>query len=112
MNIQPVTVIGANGTMGRNISGIFTSFGGAKVYMVARDLEKVEKARFKAAQSVKAGTVTERLITADYSMLSKCVEESDLVFEAVFEDLEIKKSVARIVAVSLKETAVACFGTS
>ena len=40
MNIKTVTVIGANGTMGKNIAGIFASFGNAKVYMVCRTLEK------------------------------------------------------------------------
>lgn len=33
MNIKTVTVIGANGTMGCNVSAIFASFGNAKVYM-------------------------------------------------------------------------------
>lgn len=40
MKIQTVTVIGANGTMGCNVSAIFASFGNAKVYMVSRDIEK------------------------------------------------------------------------
>ncbi len=30
-NIKTVTVVGANGTMGTNVSGIFASFGAAKV---------------------------------------------------------------------------------
>ena len=44
MNIKTVTVIGANGTMGCNVSAIFASFGNAKVYMVSRDMEKSKKA--------------------------------------------------------------------
>ena len=89
MTIKTVTVIGANGTMGRNISGIFASFGNAKVYMVARDIKKAESAKAKAALSVKAASIAERLVSADYSMLETCVAESDLIFEAVFEDMEI-----------------------
>lgn len=112
MNINTVTVIGANGTMGRNISGIFASFGNARVYMVARDIKKAEAARVLAARSVKADSVAERLIAADYSMLAQCVSESDLVFEAVFEDLELKKEVAMLVAEAMKPDAVACSGTS
>lgn len=38
MKINTVTVIGAGGTMGCNISAIFASFGNAKVYML--DIEK------------------------------------------------------------------------
>ena len=40
LKIKTVTVVGANGTMGTNVSGIFASFGGATVYMVSRDKEK------------------------------------------------------------------------
>ncbi len=112
MKVKTVTVIGANGTMGRNISGIFASFGGAKVYMIARDVNKAEEAREKAAQSVKAITVADRLVAADYSMLEKCVSESDLIFESVFEDIDIKKKVAETVANSMKDDAIACSGTS
>lgn len=43
LNIQTVTVIGATGTMGANISGIFASFGAAKVYCIGRDIEKVKR---------------------------------------------------------------------
>ena len=112
MKIRTVTVIGANGTMGRNISGIFASFGNTKVYMVARNLKKVEAAKAKAALSVKAGSVANRLVAADYSMLETCVSESDLIFEAVFEDINIKKEVAQQVAKAMKPTAIACSGTS
>lgn len=112
MEIRTVTIIGANGTMGRNISGIFASFGNAKVYMVARDMKKAEAAKAKAALSVKAASIASRLVAADYSMLEKCVAESDLIFEAVFEDMEIKKQVADMVAKTMKPDAIACSGTS
>lgn len=42
MNIKTVTVLGANGTMGRNVSAIFASFGQAKVYMMCRNMKKSE----------------------------------------------------------------------
>lgn len=112
MEIRTVTIIGANGTMGRNISGIFASFGNAKVYMVARDMKKAEAAKAKAALSVKAASIASRLVAADYSMLEKCVAESDLIFEAVFEDMEIKKQVADMVDKTMKPDAIACSGTS
>ena len=40
LRIETVTVVGANGTMGANVAGIFASFGRAKVYMVSRTKEK------------------------------------------------------------------------
>lgn len=88
MNIKTVTVIGANGTMGCNVSAIFASFGNAKVYMVSRDMEKSKKAAIKAGNSVKASSIMNNLIPADYSMLDQCVSQSDLVFESVAENWE------------------------
>lgn len=112
MNIKTVTVVGANGTMGANISAIFASFGNAKVYMVSRDIEKSKKAAAKAARSVRAEVILKNLVPADYSMLAECVAESDLVFESTAENLEIKKNITRQIADNLKKDAVACSGTS
>lgn len=82
MTIKTVTVIGANGTMGTNVSAIFASFGNAKVYMVSRDLEKSKTAAQKAGKTVKADSIISNLVPADYIMLADCVKESDLVFES------------------------------
>lgn len=57
MNITTVTVVGANGTMGTNVSAIFASFGNAKVFMVSRDLEKSKRAAQKAGKTVKADRI-------------------------------------------------------
>ena len=38
MEIKTVAVLGANGTMGRNIAAIFASFGKAKVFLATRSL--------------------------------------------------------------------------
>ena len=112
MKIKTVTVIGANGMMGQYISGIFASFGGAKVYMVARNIEKAEVARIGAAVSVKATSILSRLEARDYSTLEACVAESDIVFESVAEDIDIKKKIVTIVAKTLRKDAIACTGTS
>lgn len=57
LHINTVTVIGANGTMGRNISAIFASFGAAKVYMISRSVEKSKAAIEFASKSVRAGVL-------------------------------------------------------
>lgn len=112
MNIKTVTVLGANGTMGCNISGIFASFGGAKVYMVSRSMEKAEAAVLQAAKSVKADAVAKNLIPADYSMLAKCIGESDLIFESVAENFEAKQAIIEQIVPFLKPGTLIGTGTS
>lgn len=108
--IKVITVIGAAGAMGSNISAIFASFGAAKVYML--DIEKPEKAIDKTVKSVRAESIRNRLIPADYSMLEECIHESDLVFESIIENIEIKKEVTKKASRYLKQGAYFCTGTS
>ena len=112
MNISTVTVIGVTGTMGANVAGIFASFGNAKVYCVGRDMEKVKKTIPKTIRSVRADSIGQNLIPADFSMLEKCVADSDLIFESAKEDIGIKTEIAKRVASAMKPTAVSCTGTS
>ena len=112
LEIKTVTVVGANGTMGTNVSAIFASFGGAKVYMVSRDLEKSKLAAQRAGKTVKADSIVNHLVPADYSMLAECVKESDLVFESAAENLDIKIDLHTRIGQSLKKGAVACTGSS
>lgn len=117
ISVNTVTVLGANGTMGCNVSAIFASFGSAKVYMVSRSIEKSEKALEKACQSVKAESIKKRLISADYSQLEQCIEESDLIFEACAENWGIKTELHEKIAQILlnakeKKQRIVCTGTS
>lgn len=112
MKIKIVTVVGANGTMGTNVSAIFASFGDAKVYLVSRDIEKSKAAILRAGKTVKADSIISHLIPADYSMLADCVSESDLVFESAAENLDIKIDLHTKIGQSLKKGAVACTGSS
>ena len=80
--IHTVTIVGANGTMGRNIAAIFSSFGRANVYLVSRSLEKSQGAKETAYQSVRAECIKSRMIPSDYSQLKDCIASYDLVFEA------------------------------
>lgn len=112
MNIQTVTVIGVTGTMGANVAGIFASFGNAKVYCIGRDIEKVKKTIPRIIKSVKADAIAKNLIPSDFSMLEKCVAESDLVFESSKEDIKVKTEIARLVGKALQPHAVSCTGSS
>lgn len=112
MDIKTVTVIGASGSMGSNVAGIFASFGDAKVYAVGRDIDKVNMCIPKIVNSVKAGTISSKIYPADYSKLGACVADSDLVFESSVEDMSIKKELHKQIASHLKNDAIACSGTS
>ncbi len=119
LNIKNVTILGANGTMGRNVAAIFASFGNANVYLVSRTTEKSIRAKDKAYQSVRAESVKNRMIPADYSQIDECVEASDLIFEACAEDWDVKKlvhvGISKALACLPKDMAekkIICSGTS
>lgn len=112
MTIKTVTVVGANGTMGTNVSAIFASFGNAKVFMVSRDIEKSKNAALRAGKTVKADSIYSHLVPADYSMLADCVKQSDLVFESAAENLELKINLHTQIGTSLKKSTIACTGSS
>lgn len=119
LDIRTVTIIGANGTMGRNIAAIFASFGNTTVYLVSRTLEKSIQAKGRAYQSVRAESVKDRMKPRDYSQLEECVEKSDLIFEACAEDWEIKQNIHQMISVALKNipkkaalNKIVCSGTS
>lgn len=115
--INTVTVVGANGTMGRNIAAIFASFGNATVYLVSRTYKKSVEAKNRAYLSVRAESVKGKMIPADYAQLEVCISQSDLVFEACAEDWNIKKEVHKKISNALDgiqdaEKKAICIGTS
>lgn len=117
MKIHTVTMLGANGTMGRNIAAIFASFGNAQVYLISRTKEKSVQAKEKAYKSVRAESIKEKMIPADYSQLEECVRKSDLIFEACAENWEIKVAVHHMIADTLNKIndnkkRILCTGTS
>lgn len=93
MNINAVTIVGANGTLGSGVAGIFASFGDAKVYMIARTKEKAESAIRKAGMSVKALSICDNMEAKTYEDLEECVRNSDFIIETVAEDYEIKEKI-------------------
>lgn len=112
MNINTVTVLGANGTMGSNISAIFASFGNAKVYMVARDLKSAEKGKENAILSIKAESIRDRLVTKTYDDLEEIIPKSDLIFESVSERFEVKRDVYQKIKPFINKDAIIASGTS
>lgn len=112
MRINTVTVLGANGTMGRNVAGIFASFGQTKVYMVSRTIEKANKACIQAYKSIRAESIRENLIPVTYDDLKKCISESDLIFESLSEDFDVKKNIYNQIKEYIKTDTIISTGTS
>lgn len=112
MEIKTVTVLGSNGTMGSNVSGIFASFGNAKVYMVSRDIQNSFMAKKKAALSVRSEVINKNLIPKDYDDLSECINESDLIFESVSEDFSVKEKFFLKVLGDLQKEPIIATGSS
>lgn len=112
LNIKTVTVVGANGVMGANACAMFASFGNAKVYMISRDIQKSRNAINKATKAVRAESIKCNLVACDYSDITRCVRESDLVFESVTEDLLVKKSITDLIGKSANDSVIIATGTS
>ena len=112
IDIKVVTILGANGTMGRNIAAIFASFGQAKVYLACRTMEKATKAIKDAYKSVKAESIINNLVPVTYDEIENVIRESDLVLESLTEDIEVKKNMYRRIKPFLKENAIIASGTS
>ena len=93
--MKTATVIGANGTMGKNVAAILASFGDMEVYMMARSMEKAEKAVQDVGNCVRASVINSHCTPVDYSKFEECVKNSDFIFESVIEDIEIKKEVTK-----------------
>jgi len=105
--IKTVTILGANGAMGAGSAGIIASFGEAKVYMLARDLDKAKDGIEKAVKSVRTDTIRNRMIPGTYETdLAKAVADSDWVFEAVAESYEAKEPLYREVRKHRKPTTI------
>jgi len=98
MKVNTVTVIGANGKMGLQISALFAAFGGAKVYMVSRTKQKSIEAVDKAISSIRSSAIKNNLISATYDDLPECLKISDWVIESVQESYEAKESINRIIS--------------
>jgi 3-hydroxyacyl-CoA dehydrogenase len=89
--IKHVVVLGANGTMGFGSAALFTT-AVPKVTLLARTRAKAEEGLAAAVKQVRSPTVASRAETGDYDNdLEAAVGGADLVFEALTEELDIKR---------------------
>lgn len=89
--VDHVVVLGANGAMGYGSGALFTS-AGPRVTFLARAKDKAAQGLRAAVQSVRSSTVADRADTGDYDGdFDAVVSKADIIFEALTEDLDLKR---------------------
>ena len=89
--IKHVVVLGANGAMGLGSGALFTT-AVPRVTFLARTKEKADGGLAAAVKMVRSSTVANRVDTGSYDAdFDRVVGEADLIFEAVTEQLPLKK---------------------
>jgi 3-hydroxyacyl-CoA dehydrogenase len=92
VNIQRVVVLGANGTMGAGSAEVFAA-GGCDVVLLARSTEKAREGLVGAQNMAKSLRIGDRMSVGTYDGdFEEAIAKADLIFEALAEDLEIKKA--------------------
>ncbi len=92
VDIQRVVVLGANGTMGAGSAEVFAA-GGCDVVLLARSTEKAREGLIGAQNMAKSLTIGNRMSVGTYDDdFDETVGKADLIFEALAEDMEIKKA--------------------
>ena len=110
--IEHVVVLGANGTMGYGSAALFTT-AVPRVTLLARTGEKAEEGLAAAIKQVRSPTVASRTDLGDYdSDLERVVGEADLIFEALTEDMEIKRAIFDRVESARREDSIVATVTS
>jgi 3-hydroxyacyl-CoA dehydrogenase len=89
--IEKVVVLGANGAMGSGSAEVFAA-GGCDVTLLARTVDKAREALVGAQNLAKSERIGDRFRLGTYDDdLASAVGEADLVFEALAEELPLKK---------------------
>jgi 3-hydroxyacyl-CoA dehydrogenase len=89
--IRKVVVLGANGAMGSGSGAVFAAAGIPTVFL-ARTRDKAAAGRTRAEQMVKSTAIAKLIEVGSYAEdLERECAAADLVFEAVAEELDIKR---------------------
>jgi 3-hydroxyacyl-CoA dehydrogenase len=90
--IRKVVVLGANGAMGAGSGEVFAA-AGIETVLLARTRDKAVEGQRRAEKLAKSTAISRFIRTGSYDAdLARVVPEADLVFEAVSEDLALKKT--------------------
>jgi len=105
-------VLGANGAMGYRCGAQFAA-SGLEVTFLARTIEKAREGLKGAIRSVRSSTLGEMIQCGDYvSDLPAAAAEADLIFEAVAENLAVKRALLEQVDLWRGEEAIVATATS
>jgi 3-hydroxyacyl-CoA dehydrogenase len=89
--IRKVVVLGANGAMGAGSGEVFAA-AGIETTFLARTRDKAVAGQRRAEKLAKSSAISRFIRTGSYDDdLARAVPEADLVFEAVSEDLALKR---------------------
>ncbi|MGH0031150.1 MAG: 3-hydroxyacyl-CoA dehydrogenase family protein [Myxococcota bacterium] len=111
-DLKNVVVLGANGTMGYGSAALFTQ-AVPEVTFLARSKAKAEEGLAAAVKQVRSPTVASRSQVGDYEHdLEAAVAKADLVFEALTEDLAIKKDMFDRVEAARRDDSIVATVTS
>jgi 3-hydroxyacyl-CoA dehydrogenase len=92
IDIKKVVVLGANGTMGAGGGEVFAA-GGCDVVFLARLIEKAHEGLVTAQNLAKSEHLASRISVGTYNEdLEDAVSNADLIFEALAEEMDLKKS--------------------
>jgi 3-hydroxyacyl-CoA dehydrogenase len=95
MTVRNVVVLG-NGTMGSGAAAVFAA-AGLHTHLLARTRDKADAGRMRADQLAK-GAAAQHLTAGTYDTdLIGALEDADLVFETLAEDLELKRGVFELI---------------
>lgn len=90
--IRKVVVLGANGAMGAGAGEVFAA-AGIETVLLARTRDKAQKGKGRAEKLAKSEALAQKLSIGSYEEdLAKVVPEADLIFEAVSEELALKRT--------------------
>jgi 3-hydroxyacyl-CoA dehydrogenase len=86
-----VVILGANGVMGGAAAAVFAG-AGYRVTMLARDLDKARQGLTAAQNAARAEAVAERITLGAYDTdLRRSVAEAEIIFEALAEEIALKR---------------------
>ncbi|MCH2173871.1 3-hydroxyacyl-CoA dehydrogenase family protein [Myxococcota bacterium] len=110
--LERIVVLGANGTMGYGSAALFTQ-AVPHVTFLARTRAKAEEGLASAIAQVRSPTVASRAECGDYNEdLESAVAQADLIFEALTEDLDIKREMFDRVESARRDDAIVATVTS
>ena len=110
--LERVVVLGANGTMGYGSAALFTT-AVPEVTFLARTKAKAEEGLAAAIKQVRSPTVANHAKTGDYDNdLAAAVAGADLIFEALTEDIDLKKDIFDKVEAARRDDSIVATVTS